>query len=356
MKYSDQIFYYDGLISDDGMEANGALRCAVDDELGLLWCASDIVRLLGLEAANSTQLVEYSPDHTVRITNPKRSHMAVRFTAHPVVMQWLLNRPAHHDLRRLIDEWAKLRKFPICAAPAGMPEPKNPEVRARASVPVSVADGWTPGGRAFMTHEQRQEERFHRSTTVDGKPVRLLYVAEDPHKPDDVVPFVSWVDACAFMSENMGVKRTSHVEQIQKFFRDSASQIHRVRSRNGDHVIIISLDLFVYICAIWGSGSAYLDMVEMKDGVKTPDRWRAEARRFGNRRKEFRDMQPASRKLSPRLNEIGAPRRTARELQTQDWAPTGSKPQQERTRAEAEAAARREMGSYSEMLKNIKPE
>jgi hypothetical protein len=344
-----RIFQYDGLLSDDGMTAQGALRCAVDGELGLMWCSSDLVRLVGLISQNSSQLVDYAPDHTKKIVTPGRGHAATRFTSHPVVMQWLLNRPPQHEMRRQLDAWVKIRKFPIADAPAGMPEARESAVKALAM--GTSADMPTP--------EQRHRARFHQEALLCDKPVNLLYAAPNVAKPDDLEPYVSWVDACAFLPDRYGLRPNSHVEQIQDRFKEGSRHIDRVRGANGDFVVVISLTLFENICRIYNERTAFPELVA-GGGVNKLSQWRANAVKYGNRRKEFRGTLETrvGRRAPPRRNEFDAPRKTPASLQRQDWNPNSYESQrdQQRARANAEKTARNEMGTYTEMLDNIKPE
>jgi hypothetical protein len=167
------------------------------------------------------------------------------------------------------------------------------------------------------------------------------------------------VDACAFLPERYGLKPSSHVEQIQNGFKEGSHHIDRVRGANGDFVIVISLTLFENICRIYCEKSAYPELVvSMGSSVPKINQWRTLAKTYGNRRKEFYDSQPNTRKAPPRRNEFDRPRKTPKSLQTSDWSPNSyqGRPTQQRARAEAEKTAWKEMGTYEEMKRNIKPE
>jgi hypothetical protein len=359
LDFNMTIFKYDGPPAPTA-RTHGHLRYVVDDELGLMWCASDLVKLIGLTGANSTQLQNLAPEHTKLVAGGGRARLPLRFTTHSVVKHWLSApvRLEHMPTARALDEWAIFRKFPISPAPSWL-KPHRVEVPRSIQPAVDDPSHRVKASRVHMTQEQRQEERFHRAVILDDKTVYLLYVAEDEQQPDRLSVYVSWASAFSFMSEGYNLTPSSHLGQIQRFFRESRDHIRRERAVNREDVVVVSLRLFEHICAVWGAHSAQVAIIKHTDkGRSLTDQWRDEATRYGNRQKEFRDMQPPGRRAPIRRDEIESPRATRAPLQTSDWNPRPyeSLKAQERNRAEAEQTAQKEMGSYSEMLKNIKPE
>lgn len=107
------IFNYDGRITDDGMTAQGQLHYLTHPEMGLMWCSSDLTRLLVVDRGASTLKIRaYAPSYS--ITEPIPGHKTATFTAHRVMMDWMdANLPQWAATRKLLDDWVKEQRFAV---------------------------------------------------------------------------------------------------------------------------------------------------------------------------------------------------------------------------------------------------
>jgi hypothetical protein len=244
-------FSYDG-------DAAGAVtpRCAIDDELGLMWSAADLVRLLGLQPANTNQMVNYAPG--MSLVAPDCGPRPLRFIAHEVAMHWLHNRLEGQRAWALFTSWALLRKFPKVAAPDGLPRLRD------FSVDDPVLSGRAEDVEAAF--QRMQTARYHLTDLVCGKPLRVLYLRGKP--------YVSWPDVCDLLPATMThLARKTQIGTLKSYFPDHAEHIERVRGRNGDHVIVMTPELVLLIVSLYAV-PVYNELVTPSSRGRTkPEVW-----------------------------------------------------------------------------------
>jgi hypothetical protein len=304
----------------------GSLRYITPDGRGLMWSVADVVRAVGLGIEQGRQIVAYAPNLAEREPHPELPHLTLVFMPHEVVQHWLRNRVSGHALWNHLNRFNAIRKFPTIPAPAALPLAKNKRVRDVAANPE--ADGIPrPAYDA-----QLRADRCHTTTWIADRCVGVLYV--------DELPWVLWADVCQYILPKTGLTPNLALKSIQARFPEKwASAIRRVRARNKHDVVVISPSFFTALMNVW-CFEAYAALILTEHGGLTlPELWESHARAHRTDRK-------------------GTAKETRAGLKQHDWKPgeKDSAAALDRKRSEAERIAVREMGSYSEMLKNIKPE